>query len=257
MKRVLLNGDWYEPLSAASVLEKDFENSILRYSKDLFPGYICVPFNKTVNSEYGASQADLALIDYQYRDWIVVEVELEHHSLSGHVEPQLRRLSSGKYDEQHALALCAANSSLEVSRVTSMVKSNYPGFLVLSTSYDPRWVTELSNMGVRLAAIKIFMSRTGQRVVAVEGELPRSQEEKIASRIMFEPIMRGMKVESPGILPDSATVDLVYQSYVTTWRIVKAQKATHIFPNGVLDLDSRKKYAIFNDDRLGLVLKED
>jgi len=257
MNRVSSNGEWYEPLSASTILEKDFENSILRYSVDLFPGYRCVPFNLSVNSEFGVSKSDLALIDKQYREWFVVEVELEHHSFSRHVEPQMRKLSSGTYDSNHARALSNQNEDLDSERVNAMVHNCYPRFLVITTKFDHEWNTELSNMGIDLAVLKIFVSKAGSRVISTEGKWPSPKDSSIASILTFEPLFKGMKVESPGMLPPGPTVDLIYGDYLTTWRVVKTRTTTHIVPNGILELNHDKKYAIYNDESLGMVLKEE
>ena len=84
MGRILVNDEWYEPLSSRSMLEAEYEQSIYRYSPSLFPGYRCLKFNEIVNSAFGGSQADMVLVDSEYRGWTIVEAELEHHSLSRH-----------------------------------------------------------------------------------------------------------------------------------------------------------------------------
>ena len=52
--------------------------------------------NIFASSEYGNKQADLVFINRDYTDWVVVEVELSHHSLNSHVFPQAYTFKNGK-----------------------------------------------------------------------------------------------------------------------------------------------------------------
>lgn len=119
--------------------ESEYEQSILRYSVDLFPGYVCVPFKATVQSDIGNVQADLVLVDRDYRGWTIVEVELEHHPLMGHVEPQMRKLINGRYTDAHASAIALASEDLDEERVRRLVANVPPEFLVIAPVEAPDW----------------------------------------------------------------------------------------------------------------------
>lgn len=179
MKKLLIKGDWYEPISSRSINESDYEQSIYRWADSLFQGYWCLKFNAPVKSDIGTSCADMVLIDKEYRGWTVVEVELEHHSLGQHVEPQMRRLVNGTYESMHARAIHQANQSLDFNRLKSLVCNVDPDFLVVVPKESSDWRATLGNLGVKLAIVEVFTDGLGRRVVATSGDSPRTWSQDI------------------------------------------------------------------------------
>ena len=88
MARLLIDDEWYEAIDGRSWYEQDFESVVGAHATALFPGCHVVPFKIAVESGYGRKIPDLALVDTDYREWSVVEIEMAHHSLHGHVIPQ-------------------------------------------------------------------------------------------------------------------------------------------------------------------------
>ena len=234
--RILIDEHWFDPLSSRSVLESEYENSIKRYSPQLFPGYLCCQFNARVSSEEGAAHADLALIDYEYRGWTVVEVELEHHPLASHVEPQMRRLVNGEYTSEHADFLVSQNAGLDRERIRRLIRTCDPEFLVVVPDEDANWRSTLSNLGVKLGVVKVFSDYRGRRIVSQAGDSPRSWDDGVLTRLTRgEFLPRSFRVETPTALPLSNNLTIKYQGFLTTWRVVKAQATTHILPNRAFD----------------------
>ena len=256
--RVLHEGSWFEPISSRSIFENDYERSILRYSSQLFPGYRCVTFNEAVESDFGTSKADLALIDFQYRGWVVVEVELEHHSLSRHVEPQMRRLASGDYGDRHAQAISTAAPDLDFSRLKGMVASSYPEMIVVVPLVAPAWKSTLSNLGVKLAQVRIYIDDRNNRLLTYEGDRPTQRDDSFVTALTKIPhLPRGFRVESTGSLPEQPTIDLVLDGYRTTWRVVKTGRFTALLPNGSLTTDESRRYYVVRDDNGDFILREE
>lgn len=131
MPRLMLEGRWFDPVSARSLYEADYENALVAHARHLFPGYRCVPFKFPVESEFGTGIPDLALIDNDYRSWYVVEVELDTHPLRGHVEEQVQKFASGKYDETHALYIHRKAPDLSLDSLKQMLLGDQPRVLVL------------------------------------------------------------------------------------------------------------------------------
>src|SRR6266853_4682229 len=102
MPRLLVGSDWYEPLDGAALYEQEFERVLFQRAPSLFPGYVPVRFKKLVYSETDGARADYALVEAQYRDWWIVEVEMGHHSLEDHVLPQVAILARAHYGEEEA-----------------------------------------------------------------------------------------------------------------------------------------------------------
>ena len=245
MFRILVNEDWYEPVASRSVLEAEYEQSILRYSKSLFPGYRCTQFNALVQSDYGSSRADMVLIDHEYRGWTIVEAELEHHSLTQHVEPQMRRLVNGIYGDSHFEAIASALPDLDRVRLSAMINTVEPDFMVVVPKEDVEWRATLANLGVSLAIVEVFADHLGRRVVTFSGDSPRSWSDghlSFLSRDGFLP--RAFRLETSSVIPDVEALALVYEGYLTTWRVVRARRATYILPNGSLDLEEDARYFI-------------
>jgi hypothetical protein len=258
VRRILVGRDWYEPISSQSILETEYEDSIRRYAESLFPGYCCVTFNKSVQSDYGEVKSDLALIDLNYRGWVVVEAELEHHSLARHVEPQMRRLVHGHYTDAHAEAMLKENPDLDADRLKRMIRTVDPEFLVVVPTETPEWRSTLSNLGVKIACVQVFASREGKRVVVHSGDRPGGWGTSFVSNLKHDQAFspRALRVETPSAIPSGDSLDLLVNDYWTTWRVVKAQRVTYILPNGTLDLEFRKKLRLVRDSGGSLSIEE-
>jgi hypothetical protein len=258
VSRILVRDDWYEPVSSRSILEYDFEQSIFRYADKLFPGYWCVPFRASVVSDYGVSQADMVLIDHEFRGWTVVEAELEHHSLTQHVEPQLRRLVNGEYGDQHAEAIHREKPEIDLPRLKGLVRNVDPDFLVVVPKENTEWRATLANLGVRLATVEIFSNHLGNRVVTYAGDMPEGWDDGRLTRLIRDPLLpRAFRLEKPSTLPNSEEVTLLFDGFLTTWRVVRAKKATYILPNGSLDLEYEGSYVISRTTQGSLVIEVD
>jgi hypothetical protein len=228
---------WYFPLSSQSIYESEYESSIKRYAENLFPGFWCGSFTELVKSEYGDSKPDLVLVDKQYRRWIVVEVELEHHSLYGHIEPQMRCLSYGTYGEAHASKIATTLVESDFERLALMVRTVDPEFLVISPVIPEKWIGPLTMLGVKTCSIEIFINNRDERLLVAEGSRPVSDPEEFVSVIepdAFYP--RAYKVLTPSALQGENSLQINYEGQVTTWKIIRATNTILISPTGTLSL---------------------
>jgi hypothetical protein len=124
--RLLYHGEWFEPLSPGAVYESDYQAMIVSQAAVLFPDFWTARFDCLVESEHGSAKADLALVDRHYRFWWVVEVEMSSHSLSGHVSPQVLRLSHAEYGNVQASYLAVKEPDLDPNRLREMMKGSQP-----------------------------------------------------------------------------------------------------------------------------------
>ena len=74
--------------------------------------------------EYGTAKPDLRLVDRELGLWWVVEVELAHHSLKGHVLPQVEILTSGHYGASEAELLTQSIPELDSEAASDLVKGS-------------------------------------------------------------------------------------------------------------------------------------
>lgn len=85
----------FRPLKTS---ELHFESIILQLAPSIFPEWRVVRWKKRVFTPEGRGvEPDLLLLSRVSREWVVVEVELESHSVSSHIEDQLDRLSRANY----------------------------------------------------------------------------------------------------------------------------------------------------------------
>lgn len=234
---VLHKGKWYMPLSSRSIYESEYESSLRRFADNLFPGYWCAPFTELVESEYGGAKADLVLVDKGYRSWVIVEVELEHHSLYNHIEPQMRRLVYGRYSERHAKCIANGIEGVSITHLEMLIRTVDPQFLVVSPKVPDDWQGPLSMISVTTCAIQIFINDQDERLLVAGGSRPVSDPDEYVSVIEPDPYYpRAYRVLAPSALMGQSHIQVNYDGYLTTWKIVSASTTMLLIPNGTLSL---------------------
>ena len=224
-------GSIFRLLSSMSIYEDDYVASILLAQRELFPGYLCGKFSPKVESEYGTSQPDLVLVDKRYRNWFVVEVELEHHSLRGHVEPQIRRLMNGIYTNAHAVDIhrCFPDASLHA--IGRLVRSAQPEIVVIAPDMRPRWIPILKSLGATLMVFQVYENDHGERVYAVDGEeITRFEDHVIGTATRTAAMRTALRLS--GVSEDdlSAGIDLLFNDELTRWKVVRAGADVLLLP---------------------------
>ena len=237
MPRILINGTWYDPVSAASLYEADYEAAILQHSAVLFPGFICVKFKTEVDSEYGKGKPDLALIDHLYRAWYVIEVELDTHSLRWHVDDQVKKFAYGFYHSGHADALCKNTPALDHARVNSMLLGEQPRVLVLVTSHQPAWSARLAKYGAGVGVIELFRDDLDNALLLVNGDQPVALDRTILTECTPEPLLnKALKLHSPAPFEGQNELDLLYEGHSTRWQIIRVKDAAWLTPTDRITL---------------------
>ena len=196
MAKILLGDEWFDELASTSLYESEFERLLFQESSRIFPEYHPVAFKTIVLSEDGDAKPDFALIHRQYRSWWVVEAEMGHHSLEGHVIPQVRRLSRSTYQDTEADYLCEQNPSLDCTHVREMIKGEQPRVLVVVNVPVPGWREQLRPFNALVAIFQIFRSKLNRYVYRVNGDFPSENNEIISTCRCWE-IHRFLKIDSP------------------------------------------------------------
>lgn len=162
-----------------------------------------VPFKTTVHSEVDldARKPDFALIHKRYLSWWVVEVELAHHSLEGHVLPQVRTLARAKYGPSEADYLCQRDSDLDRNKVIEMFKGRQPQILVIVNAPVAGWADLLRPFQAKIGICQIFRSRLDRYVLRINGEYP-SEDESLLTTCECDPMLhRFLVIHAPAALP--------------------------------------------------------
>ncbi len=206
MARILVDGEWYDELAPAALYETEFEEIVMAQASHLYPGYIGVRFKITIESETDSAQPDMALIEREYREWWVVEIEMAHHSFRSHILPQVRTLTQGVYGQKHVDYLCSQNPNLDRGAMVDMVKGRQPSVLVLVNSPQPEWQKELAPFGAIVTVFQVFRSDRNRHVFRANGDYPR-RPVGIVSKCSFDPMLKSLlRVESPAGLGVPPTV---------------------------------------------------
>ncbi|HBB89949.1 MAG TPA: hypothetical protein DC047_20285 [Blastocatellia bacterium] len=257
MAKILIDGEWYEELSPAALYERDIEQIILQQANFIYPQYYLVPFKVLVHSEEGSAKADLALIHKGYREWWIVEVERGVHDLSGHVEPQVRKLSRATYGESEALALCKECDQLDSTQVFDMMKGKAPRVLVLVNTPKPTWIKPLEMHDCIVATFEIFRSQRNKHIFRVNGKHPSEPREIISICVVESLIPRFLRVESPAGLGVQAgeKINIRFNDFLTEWERVDAKNKVWLSPMKLNPLSSECNYELLRDSDGCLVLQ--
>jgi hypothetical protein len=163
--RVLRRGDWYDRLAGPGGLsEAEFERIFEEVAPDLFPNHVLTQFRLPVSSDEGVRRPDFALIQRECRAWWVIEVELLHHSLFGHVMPQVVAFSNGVYPPATADYL-AENTNLPRRALGAMIRGAPPGVIVVADGPSEEWERNIGAYSARLCPIEIYRSLRNDHVL--------------------------------------------------------------------------------------------
>jgi hypothetical protein len=221
--RLLVGQDWYESIRPQSWRESDYEAVVLDQAPALFPAWRCVPFTETVEGEDGTrKKPDLALIDHEYRQWWVVEVELANHDLYGHVIPQVDVFRTGDYGEIHAYALHEKANDLDLGRLEAMILGEPPNVLVIVDSPSTNWKAPLLERRVALAVVEPFRGLGTSVALRLNGDQPEPHPTVLTRCTRNGSIRRLWKVHSPAVLPnDEGVLVIEYDGVPTAWSVVR------------------------------------
>lgn len=255
MSRLLVGGQWYDLLGSNAYWEAEYERVLLQRSHMLFPEFHAVPFKITVTSENSSARPDIALVDAEYRTWWVGEVELAHHSLGGHVLPQILTLRSANYGESEAIYLAGKGEALDVGRVREMMRGSQPNVFVVVNGPVP-WDSALRPLGVLVGVVEIYRSARDEHILRAYGEFPRSLGPILSYCFLDAAIPRLLAIESPARLPPpvNGKYELQVNGSETVWEPVNAKDRMWLSPVRTNPLTPGTTYALIqqSDGRLGL-----
>ena len=239
MTKILHNNIWYSPVDSASMYESIYESKILHNSDYLFPGYFCLPFKKQVESIYGPAIPDLVLIDKEYREWIVVEVELEHHALRGDVLDQVVKFAAGNYTKSHAEYLANKEKTLDAEKLIALVTGTQPKISVIVPVQKPEWWRILLQYNATIAVIEVWEDDIGRNLIRVNGDQPTAKSTEFLTDLFRDKnIAKGLKVDTPAVLPvGQEKIKVTFRGLLSEWVIIRSKASAWLLPAGKYPLD--------------------
>jgi len=219
MAKVLYENSWYDELSPTGVYETVYEGMVKAQASDLWPRFHAVPFKVIVYANNEGVKADFALVERDYSEWWVVEIELAHHDFKNHILPQTRKLAEAKYGVAEAEKLCEACAKLDPTKVKAMVKDCQPRVLVVVNKPQTNWIEPLAKHKAVLGVFEVFQSDRNEHLFRVNGEHPAGHEDVISVCRFDELMNRWLLVESPvGLrVPHQRKTTIVFKDHVTEW----------------------------------------
>ena len=259
-ERILHRQTWFHPIKSSTIYEGVYEKRILANAALLFPGFHCAPFKKSVNSRFGTGIPDLVLIDESYRTWIVVEVELETHSLQSDVELQVKQFAYGEYEKEHVTYLHSKLAHLDPERLTMLMLGTEPSILVIVPVVKPSWSLSLRSYRATIMQVEMFEDDTKQQLLRVDGDYPRALHSEFVSRLFRDGASdRGLRMEHPGAIENLDEVRILVSGYRTTWKVVRARASIWLMPASREPLSglSDRSFRLMLNDTGDYLLEED
>lgn len=242
MARFLLGDEWFDQLSSTSLYENEYERLLLSNASSLFPDYHVVEFKPIIQSEQGTARPDLALVDRELRAWWVVEVELAHHSLKGHVLPQVEILTSGRYGASEADVLNHSIPSLDSESALNLVKGSQPPVLVIVNQARPGWHDPIAQVGASLMVAEVFRSSRNAHAIRANGAYPTIAGDSVSDCVVDGALPGFLVVQSPARLdaPQGTRLEIEIAGTITEWTRLDVQDRVWLKPHGADPLEGRR-----------------
>lgn len=257
MSRILVNGEWFDRLSPKALYEKEYERIILQQGQNLYPYHHILPFTTLVYDGEDSARSDLALVDREYREWWVVEVEKGIHSFESHVLKQVKTLANAVYGQSTVDAICSEMPDLDVAQVRDMLKGSQPRVLVLVDQQKPKWSRPLKAYNAVVGVIEIYRSSHNHHVFRVGGEHP-SRPLSVVTKCRVDPVIRTLvKVDSPASLQVTTgnRIHLKYEGEISEWQRIDSQDAVWLSPIGHNPFSLYQEYQILRSDDGDLIIR--
>jgi hypothetical protein len=220
MAKILLDNRWFEEVAPTGTYESVYEALIKAHAVQLWPRFHAVNFKATVYANGEGVKPDLVLIEKDYSEWWVVEVEMAHHALESHVYPQAKKLTDAFYGDDEAERIATTCSALDINKVKQMLKDLPPRVLVIVHKPKPDWARRLSTINALVAVFEVFRSDENKYLFRVNGEHPIGATEKISHCKIDQLVNRWLLLSDPIGLRVRANEDIQieYDGLTTVWR---------------------------------------
>ena len=232
MARLLVDGQWFDPVQADSIYESDLEDLIISQASVLYPNYQVMKYKRIINSEYGTAIPDLAFIEKSYRGWYLCEVELGSHDLFGHVIPQVSVFCNARVGAAEASYIAGKESTLNEEQLAAMMKGVPPGVLVLVNTFDLLWRQAISKWGALVGFIELYRDQAQRLIMRINGDDLRMPEEVVSECIRDELLPNALRVSAPAAIDEIANPDLElwYEGGRTLWKVLRAGGSCWLLP---------------------------
>lgn len=162
---VTVSSTFFQPIR---VTEDILEGLIRTAAPALFPGYDYFDFRPAIRSGAGTRHPDGVLLAED--DWWVVEIESHLHSVSEHIEPQLRELAGGFYGPDE-FSFLKRHRTFDATKYGVDVFE--PAFILVIDTLTPEVRDAAARTGFEVLECSPFRSDENQWALTVSGFRPR------------------------------------------------------------------------------------
>lgn len=259
MARLLVDGQWFDPVQADSIYESDLEDLIIDQASVLYPNYWVIKYKRIINSEHGTAIPDLAFIEKSYRGWYLCEVELGSHGLYSHVIPQVSVFTSARVGAAEAAYIASKQGTLDEAQLTTMMKGSPPGVVVLVNTFDLAWRQAISKWGALVGFIELYRNPAQRLIMRVNGDDLGMPEDLVTECVRDELLPNALRVNTPAPIDDLANpnIELWYEGGRTLWRVLRAGGAYWLLPRERCPLGQKdQRFTITREANARIKLKK-
>jgi hypothetical protein len=218
MARLLVETDWFEPLSPDSLVDTFYEELILDRAGLLFPGFLAVRHHCFMSNDRGAATPHLALIDRHYRTWWLVLLQAGKSPPASFFLDQAEIVRAHPYSLEDAQTLADRNESIEVAKLERLMKNEMPKLYVI-LHHPP--APQLTSADIRIGIAELFQASGGRKILRINGEHPRQPEDRLGI-CTRDPMVKKLLRFAPhagALLGSTTRWEIDVEGILTTWTI--------------------------------------
>ena len=230
--------------------EDKFRSIAKRELTKILPNFAILDFSPFILGDEGIRRRpDLVLVDKNYGMWVVVEVELEGHSLQHHVVPQIRTFVTGRYDESHARNIYEKDESLNLDHLCNLISYTQPVVAVWVNSrsvLDKGWTVLEVEYTARLTFVESFRAHDGDVVVSVSGYLPvrpTGSIMKLQKHRMLNALVCDQPKDVPAQIGEQMRIYVEDRPY--SWAVLRTKDTVVLLVPSGFAVRSDRNYEVF------------
>ena len=215
----------------------------------ILPDFSILNFSPYIIGDQGSRRRpDLAFVHRNYKMWVVVEIELEKHSLEHHVLPQVRAFVSGRYDSSHAALLYQKDTTLELSALKNLLYYVPPKVAVVVNSRSvlmKGWSAIEKEHSAHLTFFESFRSEDDDTVVSISGYLPTPVSDRVC-RLKKMNMMNDLICTQPENVPAGILdeIQLFSDQRPNTWKVVRTKDNILFLAPGGFTVRADRNYEV-------------
>lgn len=183
-------------------LEEHYENWVYKFRSQLFPDHNCFRYKPLMATDWVSGvKPDLVLVDKDYSEWVLVEVEKFSHSWSSHVSPQLEKFRSAKIGDKEVEKLLQVAEYLNSERLHILMTTEAPRILVVCNG-KPTWSDYFMSSNAELMIVRPLRNENLDLVLYADRVFQRLKFDKLS---FLEPpadtaLVKWYRISSPNRL---------------------------------------------------------